>query len=243
VAIYKLIVEYNGKNFYGSQKQSSLRTVEGVLEDFINKILDTKNSRVSFFSRTDRGVHSLGNIAKLVCDKEINIKEFLQKINYFLPEDVKIVKITKILKQTKIKPKYKVYHYIVYNSSTPPVLLKDYCLWIENKIYIPILKEAIKIITSSKNLNFVATKEDVIKKKTIGCRIKIKVSKLQQFFIFKFIGTKFTQHMIRNIMSLLIQTATRKISLEQLKKIVLTWKYCKTKPLDAKALILTKIVI
>jgi hypothetical protein len=41
----------------------------------------------------------------------------------------------------------------------------------------------------------------------------------------------------------LIQTATKKISLEQLKKIVLTWKYCKIKPLDAKALILTKIVI
>jgi tRNA pseudouridine38-40 synthase len=81
VAIYKLVVEYNGKNFYGSQKQSSLRTVEGVLEKVFNNLLDTKNSKITFFSRTDRGVHSLGNIAKLVCDTKCDIRTFLEKVN------------------------------------------------------------------------------------------------------------------------------------------------------------------
>jgi len=241
--MYKLVVEYNGKNFYGSQKQSSLRTVEGVLEKVFNNLLDTKNSKVSFISRTDRGVHSLCNIAKLVCDKDFDTKKFLEKINYFLPEDVKIVKISKVYKKSKFKPKYKIYHYIVYNSPTPPTLLKEYSLWVEKKFSVPVLYKAIKIITSCKTLNFVATKEDVENKRTVGCKVKIIVNRAQHFFIFKFIGTKFTQHMIRNIMSLLIQTATGKISLEQLKKFVSTWKCCKTSPTDANALILTKIVL
>ncbi len=243
MAIYKLVVEYNGKNFYGSQKQSSLRTVEGVLEKVFNNLLNTKNSKVSFLSRTDRGVHSVGNIAKLVCDKNFDTKKFLETINYFLPEDVKIVKISKLFSKSKLKPKYKIYYYVVYNSPTPPTLLKEYSFWVRKKISMSILHKAIKIITNCKNLNFVATKEDAQHNRTKGCKIKIKVSKVQQFIIFKFIGTKFTQHMIRNIMSLLIQTATGKISLDQLKKIVSTWKYCKTPPADANALILTKIVL
>jgi len=243
VAVYKLVVEYNGKNFYGSQKQSSLRTIESVLEKVFNNLLNSKNSKVLFLSRTDRGVHALANIAKLVCDKEFDTKEFLEKINYFLPEDVKIVKISKINKKSRLKPKYKVYYYIVYNSSSAPVLLKEYCLWVKQKISYVVLRKAIKIITNSKNLNFVATKADVENKKTLGCKVKIKLAKIQQFLIFKFIGTKFTQHMIRNIMSLLIQTSTGRISLEELKKIVSTWKYCKIPPADANALFLTKIVI
>jgi tRNA pseudouridine38-40 synthase len=242
VAIYKLVVEYNGKNFYGSQKQSSLRTVEGVLEKVFNNLLGTKNSKITFFSRTDRGVHSLGNIAKLVCDKKFDIRKFLEKVNYFLPEDVRVLRISKVYKSTKLKPKYKVYYYIVYNFSTPPTLFKEYSLFVEKKISVSVLYKAIRIISRSKKLDFVATKEDVENKRTVGCKVKIEVNKIQHFFIFKVIGTKFTQHMIRNIMSLLIQTSTNKISLEQLKKIVSKWKYCKTTPADSNALLLAKIV-
>jgi tRNA pseudouridine38-40 synthase len=78
VNIYKIVVEYNGKNFYGSQIQGSLRTVEGVLKDVLSQLLN-KKFKLVFVSRTDRGVHSLCNIAKLSCNEKIDTKTFLEK--------------------------------------------------------------------------------------------------------------------------------------------------------------------
>ena len=54
---YFLIISYEGTDFYGSQIQKNLRTVQGDLEYAIEKIFRT-HSRVLLASRTDTGVHA-----------------------------------------------------------------------------------------------------------------------------------------------------------------------------------------
>lgn len=56
---YLLQLAYKGTNFNGYQRQPDKRTVQGVLEDAINKVFGEEI--VSFASgRTDAGVHALG---------------------------------------------------------------------------------------------------------------------------------------------------------------------------------------
>jgi tRNA pseudouridine38-40 synthase len=215
VNIYKIVVEYNGKNFYGSQIQGSLRTVEGVLKDVLSQLLN-KKFKLVFVSRTDRGVHSLCNIAKLSCNNKIDTKTFLEKINFLLPKDLQVKKILSLKKDfNPRKVKYKIYQYTIYNSKNLPTLYSDYVWWIKEKLSLSKLKKA----------------------------AKIKVSKFQDFIKINFKGSRFLHRLVRNIVALLVEVGKGKISFEELKDIIKNWKYCKLKPAPPQGLVLLKIVI
>ncbi|MEN3013592.1 MAG: hypothetical protein ABDH23_03125 [Endomicrobiia bacterium] len=242
MAIYKLYLEYNGKNFYGSQIQKNLRTVEKVLRDTLNNVLLNKY-KLALASRTDVGVHALCNVAKLHVDTILDVEEFLTKLNYFLPDDLQVTKILKVKKDFDIREvKYKLYQYTIYNSLNKPVLYKDYVWWIKDKISYSTLKKAAKFFSSIKKFNFATAKEVIDKKRNTICRIKIKVRKFQNFIILSFYGDRFIYRLIRNLVSLMVDVATKKIDFKQLYKIVDSWEWFKNKPAPACGLVLTKIV-
>ncbi len=244
MAVYKLIVEYNGKNFYGSQTQKSLRTVEDTINSILSKLLNCRY-KLYLSSRTDTGVSSLCTIGKLVCDENIDTDVFLSKINNFLPKDIQIVDIKKVKKDFNVrKVKYKVYQYTIYNSKySSPTVFSEYSWWVREKIFFSLLKKASKIISSQRKFDFATTKDYIENKKNTSCRIDIKLKKVQSFIIIKFIGSKFAHRLIRNIVSLMVDVATKKITLQRLKEIISCWKYCKTKPAPANGLILIKTVL
>ncbi len=83
-------VAYLGNNFYGFQRQKNVRTVEGELINALENIgliEDLKLSRFAIAGRTDRGVHSLGNVISFQTENEIIINQ----INDKLPQDVQII--------------------------------------------------------------------------------------------------------------------------------------------------------
>jgi len=243
VNIYKIVVEYNGKNFYGSQIQGSLRTVEGVLRNVLSQLL-SKKFKIVFVSRTDRGVHSLCNIAKLSCRDKIDTKTFLEKINFLLPSDLQVKKIVSLKKDfNPRRVKYKIYQYTIYNSKNPPTLYNEYVWWIIPQLAVSKLKKAAKIVSSQKNFSFATTKNFVNTQKSVICKIDIKISKFQDFIKINFKGSRFLHKLVRNIVALLVEVGKGKISFEELKKIVRSWKYCKLKPAPPQGLVLLKIVV
>ena len=93
---YQILVEYVGTNFRGWQVQKKGKTIQGLLQEKISKILREKI--ILFGSgRTDTGVHAFEQSAHFECKKKIdNLDKFLKSINHFLNKDlVTILKIKK----------------------------------------------------------------------------------------------------------------------------------------------------
>jgi len=63
---------YDGTNFYGSQKNENLRTVEA-FSLYLKKILN-EDINLTFASRTDRGVHALGQVVNFKVDTKYLLK-------------------------------------------------------------------------------------------------------------------------------------------------------------------------
>lgn len=57
-----LVVAYDGTNYCGWQTQPNGITVQGVLNDTLSELLGEKIETIGA-SRTDAGVHALGNVA------------------------------------------------------------------------------------------------------------------------------------------------------------------------------------
>jgi tRNA pseudouridine38-40 synthase len=93
---YKLTVAYEGTEFHGWQKQEPpdappLRTVQMVLEDAVRKVV-REPVLVGGASRTDAGVHAVGQVAAFTTQQKVPTARLPNAINARLPDDVQVVK-------------------------------------------------------------------------------------------------------------------------------------------------------
>ncbi|MCI6885895.1 MAG: tRNA pseudouridine(38-40) synthase TruA, partial [Lachnospiraceae bacterium] len=83
----KLVVAYDGTNYCGWQVQPNGITIEGVLNRALSDLLK-EEIQVTGASRTDSGVHSLGNVAVFDTDTRIPAEKISYALNQRLPADV-----------------------------------------------------------------------------------------------------------------------------------------------------------
>ena len=87
----KLIVAYDGTNYHGWQVQPNGETIEGVLNRTLSSLLGEKII-VTGASRTDAGVHSMGNVAVFDTKSRIPAEKISYALNQRLPEDIVVQK-------------------------------------------------------------------------------------------------------------------------------------------------------
>ena len=83
----KLVVAYDGTDYCGWQVQPNGITVEEVLNRELSRLLKEEIT-VTGASRTDSGVHSLGNVAVFDTDTRMPAEKISYAINQRLPEDI-----------------------------------------------------------------------------------------------------------------------------------------------------------
>ncbi len=86
----RLVVEYDGTAFHGWQRQpEGVRTVQGTLEERLHELLGTP-ANITGASRTDAGVHALGQVAAFSTPSPIPPDRIPQALNAILPSDVAV---------------------------------------------------------------------------------------------------------------------------------------------------------
>ncbi|MEM7447056.1 MAG: tRNA pseudouridine(38-40) synthase TruA [Myxococcota bacterium] len=89
----RMIVAYDGTAFAGWQCQPEQRTVQGTLQDAVGS-MGGKVSVVRGASRTDAGVHALGQCVSFSTTRSIDPKGWKRGLNSRLPSDISIVDAT-----------------------------------------------------------------------------------------------------------------------------------------------------
>lgn len=232
-------IEYNGIYYHGWQIQKNAITIEKVLEEKLSILLKDKINVVGA-SRTDAKVHAKQMIAHFDTDK-IPEKNFLKKINRFLPKYIKINKIYKV--NQNIHARYnainRTYKYIISTEKNP---FEENLSWLisNKKINIKLMNKASDIIL---NMNYF----DVFCKKqnnntTTNCKLyKAYWKKHKKCFIFTITSNRFLRNMVRSIVGLLIDVGKKKISIKNFINIIKYNKKNKINSAPAHGLFLTKI--
>lgn len=80
---YRLTIEYDGGPFVGWQRQAEGASIQGALEDAIEK-LSAERVTVTGAGRTDAGVHALGQVAHFDLEKRFEAGKVRDALNYYL---------------------------------------------------------------------------------------------------------------------------------------------------------------
>jgi tRNA pseudouridine38-40 synthase len=117
----KLTLAYEGTVFHGWQMQPGVATIQGALSDAARKITQER-IQVEGASRTDAGVHALGQVAAFRTRSALTAIEFQRALNALLPPSIRVVSAEEI--GPDFHPRWnaqsKVYHYRIFRGRVLP---------------------------------------------------------------------------------------------------------------------------
>lgn len=141
----KLTVAYDGTNYHGWQVQPNAVTIEGKLNEAISE-LTKETIQVIGASRTDAGVHALGNVAVFDTESRIPGGKFSYALNQRLPDDIVIQQSQEVDKD--FHPRYctceKTYEYVILNRKFPLPEYRNTAFFYYGELDIKAMQEATK---------------------------------------------------------------------------------------------------
>ncbi len=123
----RLTVEYDGTEFSGFQWQPAARTVAGVLEDALGRLL-SESVKVTAAGRTDSGVHASGQVVSIATRGRFPFERLLLALNALLPDDCSVREATIVDDDfsARFSARERTYVYTVLNRPYRSALLARY---------------------------------------------------------------------------------------------------------------------
>jgi tRNA pseudouridine38-40 synthase len=203
---------YEGTGYFGFAKQSDVPTVEGEITRSL-KSLCSEEIRVFGASRTDRGVHALGQVASFKTEGKIKTADFTNALNFFLPSDIRILSSEDVPDgfHARFSARGKEYVYSVFIGREVPFYLRKYALHLRRGIDIPAIEAAAAHLIGEHDFSSFAQEiKGSPTRKIESIKIFEKSEKLGCLLEFHFRGNSFLYKMIRTIMGTLLEVGAGK---------------------------------
>jgi tRNA pseudouridine38-40 synthase len=112
-------VAYDGRPFSGFARQPNARTVAGELDGAVRAV-DARSSLVRGASRTDAGVHSLGQRVAFDSTRELAARNWVLALNAHLPAEIAVTRAAHVEHgfQPRHRASHKLYRYVLIESAT-----------------------------------------------------------------------------------------------------------------------------
>lgn len=214
-----LKVYYDGRNFFGSQRQPDKRTVEGELLKSLKTLsIDVENLKST--SRTDRGVSALGNVIAL----SSNSKIIPSAVNSPLTEDIRVLAAREV--DDDFNPRYE-------------ALGKTYKYFLHDEGYsIPKMKKASKEFIGWHGFHNFARLDE---RNPIRNIKEIEIEKSGDFLIISITGESFLYQMVRRMANALKMVGADLMPPENIKRLLRTDYKNSIYPLPAENLVLWSV--
>ncbi|HBD06330.1 MAG TPA: tRNA pseudouridine(38-40) synthase TruA [Firmicutes bacterium] len=209
---YMLTFAFDGTNYYGTQKQKNLPTVQQVFEDVLSSIYDEK-IKFSCCSRLDRNVHGLymgGNYK--VSSEKVKENKLVYVLNRLLPKDIRVYETKEVYEDFSCRYDAikKTYLYRIDISSIPSPFKANYT-------FHPIFKVDIKKLNHIKDI-FLGThdfysfsSEDDEKENTVLTVDNISIKNTEDEIEIRISGRKFLRYQVRYIVASMLEYAWGKV--------------------------------
>ncbi|RLC45738.1 MAG: tRNA pseudouridine(38-40) synthase TruA [Candidatus Cloacimonadota bacterium] len=217
---FKLNISYDGSEYYGWQIQKHERTVQGELENALQKIY--KEKIILYGSgRTDRGVHAFNQYAHFSVCTRMNEKNVILALNSLLPKSIYIknCQIVDSNFHARFSAKKKKYVYKIRKQYSP--FWRNYALFLspsKSNLNSDLIKEASKYLVGEHNF-WVFSKTNLYIKNYICNIYNVEWQENEEFFHFSIVGNRFLYNMVRRIVGTLLKISEKNLSEKYIEQI------------------------
>ncbi|MBW2636084.1 MAG: tRNA pseudouridine(38-40) synthase TruA [Deltaproteobacteria bacterium] len=211
----KIIIEYDGTEYHGWQRQPNGISIQEVLE---NKLALITNGKVRLIGsgRTDAGVHAAGQVANFKTETKIECRGLLKGVNSLLPMDIAVRDVIDVDDEfhARYSAASKIYTYKIYNSSVRSPRYRNYSWHVFEKLDLESMRTAAAYLIGTKDFSsFCAAGGDAktYTRTVLDCGIvedkAMVVSTIE--------ADGFLRYIVRNIMGTLVDVGKGRVTPEE----------------------------
>ena len=201
---YKILIEYDGTNFAGWQKQKNAPSIQ---EEIDKAILKFTHEKVEIYGsgRTDAGVHAIEQVAHFDLTKKIPEHTIVSATNYHIrPHKIAIINCEQVHQEfhARFSAKQRIYKYIILNRNAPATIEANKVWHVKEPLNVSLMLSTIKLFEGT---------HDFTSLKTSSCQAKsyiktidhIKILKDENYITITIAARSFIHNMVRNIVGIL----------------------------------------
>ena len=216
----KLIIEYDGKDFNGWQRQPTKLNIQGEIERAIQEVTKEKVELIAS-GRTDAGVHALGQVANFKTESNIPITKIPIALNTKLKRSIRILKAEEVEESfhSRYNCKKKTYRYIINNSSNGTAIYRNLQYNVAEKLDEKAMNQAIQYFVGEHDFKAFKT-SGTSSKSSIRTIYAGKVKRAGDIVTIEITGNGFLYNMVRIIAGTLVEVGLGKTKPIQIPKII-----------------------
>jgi tRNA pseudouridine38-40 synthase len=210
----KIILEYNGSEFAGFQKQPKRSTIQGCLEKAMARLFNRPVKINAASGRTDAGVHAKGQVVNFKVETVLSLYQIQRGLNRYLPPSISVMKAEEVSEEfnARFDVKSKIYEYRIWNFPVRSPLWAAISYHVPMKLDVVRMRRAARMLTGK--IDFASfcgadakrRKGDFFRTKgnTIRTVKRIEIKKKGRLLCFVVEGDGFLNHMVRNMAGMLL---------------------------------------
>lgn len=201
---YKCIVEYDGTNFVGWQRQLNGYSIQEAIEKSLEKIFQI-NIRIHGSGRTDAGVHARGQVIHFDLETSMDTNKMTSALNHYLQKElISILKIEEANNDfdSRRDAILRTYEYLIINRKSPLAITKNKAWHISGDLNILAMQDSISIFKGEHDFTTFrsASCEAISPVRTIETA---KMDQYQDQITITFESRSFLQHQVRSMVGAL----------------------------------------
>ena len=213
-----LTISYDGTGFYGWQRQPDRPTIQGTLESTLSRLMKAE-IHLKGTSRTDAGVHALGQRASFTADVRIPTEKLPLVVNRALaarqqgPFAISPIRVWQAEEKpldfhARFDAKGKTYLYKIRNSGCISVFDRNYVYHVDKPLDVEAMREAAALLTGTHDFRSFEASGGNPRESTIRTisRLKIAAGKEAGDLEIYVTGDGFLYNMVRIITGTLVET-------------------------------------
>ena len=215
---FLLTVSYDGTCYCGWQRQKNGPSVQQTLEETLEKLL-REPVRVTGASRTDAGVHALGQRAHLDSATSIPAEKLPFALNTMLPGDIRVLGALPVpdTLHARFSVSGKTYQYRMHNSPHASALYRNLSAHVPVRLNDRLMDEAARILLGTHDFAAFAAAGGSAKT-TVRTITDIRVQRLDETVLLTVSGNAFLYNMVRIIAGTLIDIGHGRLAPDALQK-------------------------
>ena len=215
-----LEIAYDGSNYSGWQLQNNALSIQEVIDKALSEWLGEEIHTIGA-SRTDAGVHALGNVAVFDTESKIPGEKFSFGLNSRLPDDICIQQSYEV--PMDFHPRFtqtvKTYEYKILNRRFPDPTRRTDSLFYHGRLDVEAMNAAAACLVGPHDFkSFCAVNHDA--KTTVRTIYAASVWKEDDMIYFQITGNGFLYNMVRIIAGTLIEVGKGNLKPSDMKKIL-----------------------
>ena len=200
-------IEYDGTAFAGSQVQPNARTVQGELEEALNRLIG-EETKVRLAGRTDAGVHATGQVAAFCLPRELpwagGLPVLQRRLNALLPSDLALRSLRRAPRgfDPRRDARWRVYRYRILVNGTRRPLEGHRTLEIDERLDVDAMRTAAALMVGERDFASLGSHAGG---RTVRHLVELRITRRGDLVELRVTANAFLRRMVRSIVALLLE--------------------------------------